>query len=126
MGIPDTGQSVARALYTAARAGGPDVVALDEDVASGLAAACDDLVAELGRIAERGQGLETVRGFPALPTGAGLARGFGAKGQEFLATVTAFQQTALFYKAAYLAAGRRFADAEAAVSAAFALAGGRS
>lgn len=126
MSIPETGQAAARALYAAAREQDSRVVALDAEAARGLAAACDDLVAELAALAARAEALGTVRGFPELATGAGLARGFGAKGREFLDTVAAFQQTALLYKAAYLAAGRRFADAEAAAGAALALSGERA
>jgi hypothetical protein len=65
-----------------------------------------------------GQNLTQVTGFPELPSGESLTRGFSAKGQECLDTLAAFQEAALRYKAAYLAAAKQFDDADQANSAA--------
>lgn len=122
MAIPDTGQGLARELYAAAigESGGARFE-LDADVAEHLAAACDRLVEDLHRAVAGGHVLTEVTGFPDLPSGHALAAGFGAKGREFLDTVAAFQETALLFKAAYLAAGRRLAEADAANRAALSL-----
>ncbi|MEV5651893.1 hypothetical protein AB0L57_26920 [Nocardia sp. NPDC052254] len=122
MPIPDTGQRAARELYTAATSSGtaPEF-AIAEDTARNLAAACDRLVEELRAARDNGTQLTSVRGFGELTSGQALARGFSAKGNEFLDTVTSYQQTALLLKAAYLAAGRQFDEAEAANRAALAL-----
>ncbi|MFI9510709.1 hypothetical protein [Nocardia sp. NPDC052566] len=120
MTVPETGQTKARELYAAATAtDGDEPFRLSEDVADKLATACDKLVDDLQKARRTGHLATEVRGFPDLPTGNDLAAGFAGKGRQLLDTVTAFQQTALLYKAAYLAAGRRFADAEAANKAAF-------
>ncbi|MBF6099951.1 hypothetical protein IU510_17950 [Nocardia cyriacigeorgica] len=118
MAVPETGQSRARQLYVAAVDGGATPFELDEDVASNLAAACDALVDDLDRARAESHVITAVSGFPDLPTGQALAHGFSRKGHEFLDTLTALQETALLYKAAYLAAGKKFADAEAANKAA--------
>jgi hypothetical protein len=47
-----------------------------------------------------------------------LTKGFNAKGQEYVDTLKAFVQTALQYKAAYLAAGKQLTEADAANQAA--------
>ncbi|WP_024801919.1 hypothetical protein [Nocardia sp. BMG51109] len=124
MGVPDTGQQAARELYAAATASGGDAFEIDEDVARNLAAACDRLVDDL-RQSLRTDQPTAVTGFPDLPSGHGLARGFSAKGREFLDAVLAFQETALLFKAAYLAAGRHFEEAEAANRAALEVAAAR-
>ncbi|WP_433601096.1 hypothetical protein ACQPXH_04565 [Nocardia sp. CA-135953] len=122
MAVPDTGQRMARQLYAAATGtSGGEPFELAEDVAENLAAACDKLVEDLQKATATGHLVTEVSGFPDLPTGHGLAKGFGDKGTQFLDTVTAFQETALLYKAAYLAAGKRFEDAEAAHRAALQL-----
>ncbi|NEW39537.1 hypothetical protein GV794_12670 [Nocardia cyriacigeorgica] len=118
MAVPETGQSRARQLYIAAVDGGAAAFELAEDVASNLAAACDVLVDDLQRARAESHLITEVSGFPDLPTGHGLARGFGTKGREYLDTLTALQETALLYKAAYLAAGKKFVDADAANKAA--------
>ncbi|WP_280263517.1 hypothetical protein [Nocardia wallacei] len=125
MGVPDTGQQAARELYAAATGSGGEAFEIAEDVARNLAAACDRLVEDLQRARHTEHQLTTVTGFPELPSGRGLAHGFGAKGREFLDTVLAFQETALLFKAAYLAAGKHFAEAEAANRAAVELAAAR-
>ncbi|HLS79564.1 MAG TPA: hypothetical protein VK083_22510 [Nocardia sp.] len=113
--VPDTGQGLARGLYAAAVDGhGGERFELAPDVAVNLAAACDKLVEDLAAALTAGELASTVTGFPDLPTGRGLSAGFAHKGSELRATVAAFQQTALLFKAAYLAAGRRLAEAEAA------------
>jgi hypothetical protein len=115
MVVPDTGQQLARNLYAAATAtGGAEAFELAEDVAENLAAACDKLFEDLQRATTAGHLITDIAGFPDLPTGHGLTRGFAAKGREYLDTIMAFQETALLFKAAYLAAGRMFDDAEAA------------
>ncbi len=122
MAVPDTGQRMARQLYaatTGTSSGEPFELA--QDVAENLAAACDKLVDDLQRATATGHLVTAVSGFPNLPTGHGLAKGFGDKGSQFLDTVMAFQETALLYKAAYLAAGKRFEDADAANRAALQL-----
>ncbi|MEU2255540.1 hypothetical protein [Nocardia xishanensis] len=122
MAVPDTGQGLARGLYAAAvGADGSDRFELAEDVAENLAAACDRLVDDLRKAMAVGHSVTEVGGFPDLPSGRGLAAGFGDKGRQFLDTVAAFQETALLFKAAYLAAGRKLADAEAANRAALEL-----
>jgi hypothetical protein len=90
-------------------------------VARNLAAACDRLVDDLQRARATEPAITTVTGFADLPSGHGLARGFAGKGREFLDTLAAFQQTALMFKAAYLAAGKQFAEADAAGRAAIEL-----
>ncbi len=122
MPIPDTGQRAARELYAAATSSVPaPEFEIAEDTARNLAAACDRLVEELRAARDNGTGLAAVRGFGDLTSGQALTRGFSAKGDEFLDTVTSYQQTALLLKAAYLAAGRQFDEAEAANRAALAL-----
>ncbi|MET8795318.1 hypothetical protein ABZV91_02465 [Nocardia sp. NPDC004568] len=64
--------------------------------------------------------LTDVRGFPELPSGRALTRGFAAKGQEYLDVLSAFEQAVLCHKAAYLAAAALFLEADAANSAALA------
>lgn len=119
MAVPDTGQTTARQLYAAATGDGDgQPFELAADVAENLAAACDKLVEDLHRAMATGQLVTDVTGFPNLPTGQGLSRGFNEKGRQYLDTLAAFQETALLFKAAYLAAGKRFADAEAARKAA--------
>ncbi|WP_039802218.1 hypothetical protein [Nocardia araoensis] len=122
MAVPDTGQGTARELYAAAiGAGGGERFELDTAVAENLAAACDRLVDDLGRAMADEHFVTDVSGFPDLPTGHGLTRGFAAKGRQYLDTLAAFQETALLFKAAYLAAANRLADAEAANQAALRL-----
>ncbi|CAM4372898.1 hypothetical protein NONI108955_23130 [Nocardia ninae] len=119
MAVPDTGQGTARQLYAAATgASGDRPFELATDVAENLAAACDQLVEDLHRAMATGQLVTEVTGFPNLPSGQGLTRGFSGKGRQYLDTLAAFQETALLFKAAYLAAGKKFADAEAAHKAA--------
>ncbi|MET8653780.1 MULTISPECIES: hypothetical protein [Nocardia] len=121
MAVPDTGQGMARGLYAAATGTGDTRFELAEDVARKLAAACDRLVEDLQKAVAAGYLVTDVSGFPELPSGQGLAEGFTAKGQQYLDTLTAFQETALLFKAAYLAAGQRLSDAEAANHAALRL-----
>ncbi|GAA5044800.1 hypothetical protein [Nocardia callitridis] len=118
MSVPDTGQGAARRLYAAAMSTGPTPFRLDGEVAENLAAACDKLVDDLGAVIARGHLVTDVTGFPDLPTGHALTAGFGGKGMEYLDLLRSFQETALLFKAAYLAAGKRFADADAANQAA--------
>ncbi|GGL28896.1 hypothetical protein [Nocardia jinanensis] len=129
MSVPEVGQSTARRLYRAATAGGADSFTLAEDVALRLAHACDTLVAELEaarlgghRIAET----DGTAGFPDLPTGHALAAGFRGKAVQYLETLTALQETALCFKAAYLAAGGKLAEADLANRAALAVVAARS
>jgi len=113
--VPDTGQGLARGLYAAAVSGnGGERFELAPDVAVNLAAACDKLVEDLDAALTAGDAAATVTGFPDLPTGRALGAGFAGKGNQLRATVAAFQETALLFKAAYLAAGQRLAEAEAA------------
>ncbi|MGQ4596972.1 hypothetical protein [Nocardia sp. R6R-6] len=122
MAVPDTGQGMARKLYAAAIGeGGSEPFELDTAVAENLAAACDKLVDELRHAMDGGQLATDVTGFPDLPTGHALTRGFADKGRQYLDTLAAFQETALLFKAAYLAAANRLADAEAANRAALRL-----
>ncbi|WP_433659912.1 hypothetical protein ACQPW1_45540 [Nocardia sp. CA-128927] len=119
MAVPDTGQGTARQLYAAAiGAGTGQPFELAPDVAENLAAACDKLVDDLHHAMANGHLVTDVTGFPNLPSGQGLTRGFDDKGRQYLDTLAAFQETALLFKAAYLAAGKKFADAEAANKAA--------
>ncbi|MFI1465365.1 hypothetical protein [Nocardia carnea] len=125
MSLPELGQGVARRLYAAATAEGTDSFTLTEDVAVRLAAACDALVADLEAARAGGRQLAAASGtagFPDLPTGHALAAGFAGKAVEYLDTLTALQETALRFKAAYLAAGGRLAEADHANRAALAVA----
>jgi hypothetical protein len=122
--VPETGQHSARELR--ARATSSEATfRLDADVAHNLATACDRLVDDLRQIRRTGNAVTTVTGFPDLPSGRALARGFGDKGHEFLDTLVALQQTALLFKAAYLTAGRQFTQAEEAGRAALDLVAAR-
>ncbi|MEV0249263.1 hypothetical protein AB0H76_21875 [Nocardia sp. NPDC050712] len=121
MAVPDIGQHRARELYAAATGSGGDRFELAPEVAQNLAAACDKLIEDLRKAVATGDLGAAVAGFPELPSGQALAKGFGAKGREFHDTVTAFQETALLFKAAYLAAGRRLDEADAANKAALQL-----
>ncbi|WP_327149402.1 hypothetical protein [Nocardia sp. NBC_01329] len=129
MSVPEVGQSTARRLYRAATAGGTDSFTLAEDVALRLAHACDTLVAELEaarlgghRIAEA----DGATGFPDLPTGHALAAGFRGKAGQYLETLTALQEAALCFKAAYLAAAGKLTEADLANRAALAMVAARS
>ncbi|MFI5781702.1 hypothetical protein [Nocardia sp. NPDC051570] len=126
MGVPETGQQGARDLYRAATRSEGSVFEIAEDVARNLAAACDRLVDDLQRAHGAELRVADLTGFPNLPSGRALTRGFAGKSREFLDTITAYQQTALLFKAAYLAAGKRFDDAEAANRAAVELLAVRS
>ncbi|MGW1740702.1 hypothetical protein ACWCPQ_18045 [Nocardia sp. NPDC001965] len=117
MSVPDLGQSAAVRLYEAARAG---EFHMSEDAARGLAESCDRLAERLRRARADAAALTAVRGFPDLPSGHALTRGFAAKGREYLDTLSAFEQTALRHKAAYLAAAALLSEADAANSAALA------
>lgn len=121
MAVPNIGQNTARQLYFSATSGGEQPFELTEDVAADLAAACDILVSDLARARTEAAATTMVSGFPELPTGAALTIGFRNKGSELLDTLTALQETALLFKAAYLAASKRFADADAANKAAIEL-----
>ncbi|MCM6774827.1 hypothetical protein NDR87_25635 [Nocardia sp. CDC159] len=125
MGVPETGQQAARELYAAATDSDGAVFEIAEDVARNLAAACDRLVEDLQRARDGGHPVTEVTGFANLPSGHALSRGFADKGRELFDTITAFQQTALLFKAAYLAAGKRFDEAEAANRAAVELVAAR-
>lgn len=125
MSLPELGQVVAQRLYAAATAGGTDAFTLTEDVALRLAAACDSLVAELEAARAGGRQLAAASGtagFPDLPTGHALAAGFAGKAGEYLDTLTALQETALRFKAAYLAAAGRLTEADLAIRAALTVA----
>ncbi|WP_328388877.1 hypothetical protein [Nocardia sp. NBC_00416] len=124
MSVPDVGQGVARRLYTAAVGDGADSFTLAEDVALRLAQACDTLVADLEAARHGGSEItatDSAAGFPDLPTGRALAAGFRYKAAEYLDTLTALQEAALCFKAAYLAAAGRFAEADLANRAALTL-----
>lgn len=124
MSVPDMGQGTARRLYASATAGGAESFTLAEDVALRLAQACDTLVADLEAARAGGQqiaGMPGTAGFPDLPTGRALAAGFGAKAADYLDTLTALQETALCFKAAYLAAAGRLEEADLANRAALAV-----
>jgi hypothetical protein len=113
--LPDKGQKDAQAAYAAAKAG---TFVMPEDGAKRLAAQCDTLVDGLTDEILASVALTKVTGFPDLPSGRALTKGFNAKGQEYIDTLKAFVQTALQYKAAYLAAGKQFTEADAANQAA--------
>lgn len=109
--LPDKGQKDAQAAYEAAKAG---TFVMPEDGAKRLAAHCDTLVVGLREEIQASAHLTQVTGFPDLPSGQALTRGFSAKGQEYIDTLMAFIQTALQYKAAYLMAGKQVTEADAA------------
>ncbi|KZM71651.1 hypothetical protein AWN90_02700 [Nocardia terpenica] len=113
--LPDKGQEKARATYDAAKAG---QFVMPEDGATRLAAKCDKLIDGLEDEIAGAKHLTQVTGFPDLPSGLALTKGFSAKGQEYIDTLKAFRLAALQYKAAYLAAGKQFTEAEAANQAA--------
>jgi hypothetical protein len=87
---------------------------MPEDSAKRLAASCDKLVDGLQAEIHAAQVLTRITGFPDLPSGHGLTQGFSAKGREYIETLYSFQETALHQKAAYLAAGKQFTEADAA------------
>ena len=125
MSLPELGQGVARRLYAAATAGGTDSFTLTDDVALRLAAACDALVVDLEAARAGGRPLAAApvtAGFPVLPTGHALADGFAGNAGEYLDTLTALQETALRFKAAYQAAAGRLTEADLANRAALTVA----
>ncbi len=109
--LPDKGQKDAQAAYAAAKAG---QFVMPEGGAKRLAAQCDTLVEGLVQEIAECEVLTRVNGFPDLPSGRALTQGFSAKGHEYIDTLKAFVQAALQYKAAYLAAGKQFTEADAA------------
>ncbi|WP_062980637.1 hypothetical protein [Nocardia anaemiae] len=111
MALPDKGQKNAQAAYDAAKTG---LFQLPEDGAKRLAASCDTLADGLQDEIAAAWSLVNVTGFPDLPSGHALAKGFSAKGREYIEALTALRETVLRYKAAYLAAGKQFEDADAA------------
>ncbi|MFI6997183.1 hypothetical protein [Nocardia sp. NPDC050175] len=111
MALPDKGQKNAQAAYDAAAAGTFEMPA---EGATRLAASCDKLAAGLQDEIMAASLLNNVTGFPDLPSGHALAKGFSAKGREYIETLTAFQETVLRYKAAYLVAGKQLQQADAA------------
>ncbi|MEU1985155.1 hypothetical protein [Nocardia sp. NPDC019395] len=117
MSVPDLGQQAGIELYQAAEAG---EFRMSEEVARGLADSCDRLVERVREARTDAADLSQVRGFPDLPSGHALTRGFEAKGREYLDVLTAFEQAALRHKAAYLAAAALFQEADAANGAALA------
>ncbi|MGY2062649.1 hypothetical protein ACW9HQ_47850, partial [Nocardia gipuzkoensis] len=125
VGVPETGQQAARELHSATTGSESSIFEIDEDVARNLAAACDRLIEDLQRARDLDPQVTDVTGFPKLPSGQALTQGFADKGREFLDLVTAFQQTALLFKAAYLAAGRYVEESEAAGRAAVELVAAR-
>ncbi|WP_019932519.1 hypothetical protein [Nocardia sp. BMG111209] len=125
MAIPEIGQRAARELYSAAlESNGEAILEIAPDVARDLASACSRLVDDLQAARLDGRTDTFGPGFGALPSGRALARGFSGKASEFTDTVTAFQQAALLLEAAFLAAGKQFAEAEAANHAALRLVAG--
>ncbi|MBF6060095.1 hypothetical protein IU500_04770 [Nocardia terpenica] len=116
MTTPDVGQQAVRRLFSAAMdSGGAEGLA--EEAARGLVDACDRLVADLARAWEVEPPVTSVGGFPNLPSGQALTRGFADKGRELHDILAGFQQTAHMLQAAYLAAGKRYDEAEAAARA---------
>ncbi|MQY24345.1 hypothetical protein [Nocardia macrotermitis] len=113
--LPDKGQKNAQAAFDAAKAG---TFVIPVDSAKRLAASCDKLVLELESILVDAAILTRVTGFPELPSGRALAKGFSGKGQECMDTLASFQEAGLRYKAAYLAAGKQFTEADQANQAA--------
>jgi len=111
MALPDKGQANAQAAYSAAKAG---TFVMPEDSAKRLAASCDKLVDGLQTEIHAAQVLTRITGFPNLPSGHGLTQGFSAKGHEYVETLYSLQEVALQYKAAYLAAGKQFTEADVA------------
>ncbi|WP_433600373.1 hypothetical protein ACQPXH_00425 [Nocardia sp. CA-135953] len=111
MALPDKGQTNAQAAYDAAKA---EQFQVPVDGAKRLAASCDKLADGLQDEIVAASRLTSVTGFPDLPSGHALANGFSAKGREYIDALTAFRETVLRYKAAYLAAGKQFEDADAA------------
>ncbi|WP_067836576.1 hypothetical protein [Nocardia lijiangensis] len=113
-------QARAAGLFDAALTG---ELRMPEQTAQRLASACDALLDGLRRLETADLG--AVHGFPELPSGIALARGFSAKGAEFADTLTALQEATLRYKAGYLAAGQLVSEADAAHRAALELAADR-
>ncbi|MBY8855400.1 hypothetical protein K7711_02820 [Nocardia sp. CA2R105] len=113
--LPDKGQKDAQAAFDAAKAG---TFQMPVDSAKRLAASCDKLVSGLQSVFLDAERLTKVTGFPDLPSGQALAKGFSGKGQECLDTLASFQEAALRYKAAYLAASKQFTEADQANQAA--------
>jgi hypothetical protein len=113
--LPDRGQRNAGAAFDAAKGG---TFRMPVDSAERLAAACDKLVEGLQTALTEARSLTLVTGFPELGSGRALASGFGTKGQECMDTLAALQESALRYKAAYLAAAQQFTEADQANQAA--------
>ncbi|WP_431962646.1 hypothetical protein [Nocardia sp. bgisy134] len=113
-------QARAAGLFDAALTG---ELRMSEQTALRLASACDALLDGLRQL--RTTDLAEVNGFPELPSGIALARGFATKGREFADTLTALQEATLRYKAGYLAAGHLVSEADAAHRAALELAADR-
>ncbi|NKY56128.1 hypothetical protein [Nocardia flavorosea] len=119
MSVPDLGQQAGIRLYESARGG---EFHMSADAARELAASCDRLVERVRQARADAAALTRVSGFPDLPSGRALTAGFEAKGLEYLGMLDAFEQAALRHKAAYLAAGALFHEADAANAAALAAA----
>ncbi|MBF6331855.1 hypothetical protein [Nocardia transvalensis] len=109
MALPDKGQRAGQAMYEAAKAG---EFRMPEEGALRLAAACDKLADGLYDEIAASSRLTRVTGFPDLPSGRALTQGFSNKGQEYMDTLAAFREAVLHYKAAYLAAGKKFNEAD--------------
>ncbi|MFI5715085.1 hypothetical protein [Nocardia sp. NPDC051750] len=114
MSVPELGRQTGLGLYEAAKAG---EFHMSEEVARGLADSCDRLVERVREARNNAAALTPVHGFPDLPSGRALTRGFDAKGREYLDVLDAFEQAALQHKAAYLAAAALFQEADAALAA---------
>ncbi|MBF6211974.1 hypothetical protein IU433_23715 [Nocardia puris] len=119
---PDQARDAGSGLYDAAAAGD---FRMPEQTAQRLAAACDALIDGLGALRNSSAGLAHVTGFPELPSGVALTKGFAGKGTQFTEVVADLREAALRYKAGFLAAGRLVAEADAANRAALDLAADR-
>ncbi|GAB2675701.1 hypothetical protein [Nocardia goodfellowii] len=104
-----------RGLLDAAASGG---FRMPADAARRLGAACDALVAELRQARAECAEIIEVQGFPELPSGHALARGFGGKGNEYRATLAGLEAAALRLRAGYSTAGQLLEQADVASRAA--------
>ncbi|MFC9895135.1 hypothetical protein ACFVMC_15745 [Nocardia sp. NPDC127579] len=102
---------VGHELFDAAGAGG---FHLSDQAARRLGAACDALLTDLRGARVAAADLTAVRGFPALQSGQALARGFGEKGQRYLAALTEFEAAVVRLRAGYFAAAGLVTEADAA------------
>ena len=109
--MTDVGQGEADSIRAAAEAG---TLTMDPTVARACAAHCDELIDTLRAQVRTAQQLAKQSGYGGFASSTELQTGFGNKGNEAASILRAYQEAAFKYKAAFLAAGQLFAEADAA------------